>query len=147
MGWWHWFGFSDRLSFKVIFWPWKTDWAALHRLSEKQYQTELQPMSSPINLPSLVKTLPITAVKNKRKIFSNLWPSHNIRTLPFCKKAAIGNPIRNVPLTIASPIYKWSSSSLEQTLDTKIGRFWSLPPLILIPSFPSDVRRSLTVRN
>ena len=61
--------------------------------------------------------------------------------------AAIGNPIRNVPLTIASPIYKWSSSSLEQTLDTKIGRFWSLPPLILIPSFPSDVRRSLTVRN
>ena len=55
--------------------------------------------------------------------------------------------ISKLPLTIASPIYRWSSSSSLQTLDTKIGKFWSLPPFMLIPKFPSEVLRSFIVRS
>ena len=33
-----------------------------------------------------------------------------------------------LPLTMASPMYKWSSSSFRQTFEIRMGRLWSVPP-------------------
>lgn len=73
------------------------------------------------------------------------------KKMTFCNQES-GDHIKpdypDLPLTMASPMYKWSSSSFRQTLDTKTGKLWSVPPLTLIPRVPSsEVRRSLTVRS